>query len=278
MPDDAKSMPLSGHLEELRARLLTVVLATGAVFVICMVFYRDIWQLAMLPRERAAAWLGQDADKLFPLQFMRPLEGLSSAVGIALKAAVGLTFPIIVHQIWLFVAPALTPREKRLLALTCGGGSVLFFAGAALAFLYAAPTGLSYLTQFDATLTATMTQWRVDAYLDFVFMTCLGFGLGFELPLVMAGMAAVGLVTPAGIVGHWRQAVFAMLVCGALFTPPDPYTMVFLSACLVALFWLGYGLAVLVAGRAGAGAGAGAAPPEATLPENPPSPGPGAGF
>lgn len=270
MPDDAKSMPLSGHLEELRARLLTAVLATGAAFVVCMVFYRDIWQLAMLPRERAAAWLGQDADKLFPLQFMRPLEGLSSAVGIALKTAVGLTLPVILSQIWLFVAPALTPREKRLCLLMFGGGSVLFFAGAALAFLYAAPTGLAYLTQFDDTLTATVTQWRVDAYLDFVFMTCLGFGLGFELPLVMAGMTAVGLLTPQAISGHWRMAVFVMLVCGALFTPPDPYTMVFLSACLVALFGLGYALSALIAGRGrGEEEGAGA-PPESTLPENPP--------
>ena len=274
MPDDAKSMPLSGHLEELRARLLTVVLATGAVFLICMVFYRDIWELAMLPRERAAAWLGQDADKLFPLQFMRPLEGLSSAVSIALKAAVIITFPIIISQIWLFVSPALTPREKRLLVLMFGGGSVLFFAGGTLAFLYATPTGLAYLTQFDTTLTATVTQWRVDAYLDFIFMTCIGFGLGFELPLVMAGMTAVGLLTPQMISGHWRTAVFAMLVCGAIFTPPDPYTMLFLSACLVALFWLGYGLSRLIAGREEETEETAVA----TLPENPPADGPEPGI
>ena len=205
MEEDNKSMPLSGHIEELRSRLLLLVLVTGAVFVVCMVFYREIWGIAMLPRERAAAWLHQSADKLFPLQFMRPLEGLSSALGVALKAALGITLPVILSQIWLFVAPALTPREKKAFRWVAGGGSILFFLGAFLAFYYAVPTGLSFLAEFDRTLSETITQWRVDAYLDFVFMSCLGFGLGFELPLVMAGLTAVRLISPESIGRYWRQ-------------------------------------------------------------------------
>lgn len=250
MADTDKSMPLGGHLEELRHRLLLVVIVMGVVFTVCMFFYREIWTLAMLPRERAAAWVGETADKLFPLQFMRPLEGLSSAVGIAFKTAVGLTLPLILAQLWLFVAPALTPREKRSFRWVAGGGSVLFFTGAALAFLYAVPTGLGYLAEFDRTLDATVTQWRVDAYLDFVFTACLGFGLGFELPLVMAALTGVGLLTPERIIKYWRHTVLALTVCGAVFTPPDPYTMIFLSGCLIILYLMGYALSLWVA-RAG---------------------------
>ncbi|MDR0868799.1 MAG: twin-arginine translocase subunit TatC [Planctomycetota bacterium] len=242
----AASMPFGEHLEELRSRLFVIVLTTGAVFALCMFFYRDLWQLAMFPRERAARWLGGTAAELFPLQFMRPTEGLSSAFDLALKIAVGLTLPIILTQLWLFVAPGLTPREKRAVKWTAVAGSGLFLLGAALAFLYAAPLGLSWLAHFDRTLSATVTQWRVDAYLDFIFMACLGFGLGFELPLAMAALAWTGLLPPEKIGRYWRQTLFALLIVAALFTPPDPYTMLLLATCLTALYGAGYWLARLV--------------------------------
>ena len=77
-------------------------------------------------------------------------------------------------------------------------------------------------------------------------MACLGFGVAFETPLVMMALAKVGLITPAGIIKYWRHAMLAMVVLGAILTPPDPFTQILLASILVVLFFIGYLLACWV--------------------------------
>jgi sec-independent protein translocase protein TatC len=174
------------------------------------------------------------------------MEGLASAFDLSLKTALTAALPVILSQLWLFVSPGLTAREKRVATGIAIAGSGLFFLGTALAFWYAAPLGLCYLAQFDRTLAETVTQWRVDTYLNFIFMACASFGAGFELPLAMSALAWCGLISPEQIGRYWRHALLALLIFAAVFTPPDPYTMLMLGGCLTALYGLGYGLARLV--------------------------------
>lgn len=242
----APALSLGEHLDELRARLIRVALAVGLAFILCFAFYQTLWDIAMLPRINAAQMLDMPADKAFPLQFLRPVEGLGEAAGLAIKCALALALPVVFIELWFFISPGLRGSERRAMLIVISGGTVLFFCGVLLAFFIAAPLGLRFLTEFNQTLEGTVQQWTVEGYMGFIAMVCLGFGACFELPLVMAALAWVGLITPAGIARYWRHAVLGIAVIGAAFTPPDPFTMLLLSGCLLALFGLGYLLAVVV--------------------------------
>lgn len=246
---DAPRMTLGEHIDELRSRLMRVVLAVALCFAFCFLFYSQLWQWVMLPRIWAAEMIGGDPDKLFPLQGFGPLSGLTMVAGLAVKCAIALSLPIIFIELWLFVVPGLRRSEKRALSLVLSFGSLLFLSGIAVAFRFAAPIGIRFLSSFNRTLPGLIDQWMIDDYMSFVTMICFGFGACFELPLVLAALTWAGLVTPVGLRKYWRHIIMVIIVIGAAFTPPDPFTMLILSGCLLALFAIGYGLSVFIYNR-----------------------------
>lgn len=247
--EDLPRQSVGDHLDELRMRLLRVVIVVGAIFILCFAFYNRLWDLAMLPRIWAAQMLGGEADMLFPLQGFGPLSGLTLVAGLAVKCALMLSLPIILIELWFFIMPGLKRSERIALSLILSFGSLLFLTGAVVAFRFCAPIGIRFLSSFNRTLPGLIDQWMIADYMSFVLMICLGFGLCFELPLVLAALTWAGLITPAGVRQYWRHILMTIVIAGAVFTPPDPFTMAILSGCLLILFVLGYLLSVFLYNR-----------------------------
>ena len=258
MPDNSEDRPqtqtatassLQEHLEELRSHLLRIVAVLSLVFIIAAVFYTRLWDLAMLPRARAAELLGVDAATTFPLQLLGPAEGISIIAGLCFKIALGITLPFIFYESWKFISPGLKANERRAIRWILLAGTALFFCGVLAAFFIAVPTGLKFLVSFDRTLAGTVTQWRVDNYFSLLTMACFGFGVCFETPLIMLSLTIAGLLQPAAILKYWRHATIIIALLGALFTPPDPLTMLMLAGTMLLLYFFGYYLSFLAARR-----------------------------
>ena len=240
-----KSSSLGEHLEDLRVHLLKVCAVLLLGFIIAAYFYKELWDIAMIPRERAAEIMDVNSAIAFPLQLIGPAEGISIIAGLCFKIALGVSLPFIFYEGWKFITPGLKEKESRALRLILLAGTVLFFAGVIAAFFIAIPTGLKFLISFDSTLSGTITQWRVDNYFSLMTMACFGFGICFETPLIMLCLTTAGLITPATIIKYWRHAAVIIAALGALFTPPDPLTMIMLAGSMLLLFFLGYYLSLL---------------------------------
>jgi sec-independent protein translocase protein TatC len=196
-----------------------------------------------------------DPDALVPILLWQPLAqdhrvsittlSAQEAFGIYVKAAmlvgVVLASPWIFYQLWTFVAAGLYRHERRwvwtFLPLSIG----LFLAGVGIAFFFVFDFVLDYLLQFNDWLGLDPDP-RISEWLGFVLILPIGFGLGFQLPLVMLFLERIGIFDADAYVSQWRIAVLAIVVVSAILTPADPYSMLFLAAPLCLLYFGGVGL------------------------------------
>ena len=164
---------------------------------------------------------------------------------VALTLGVILAAPVIVYQIWSFLAPALTKREKRYITPALYLGAILFCGGVVMAYLYVLPMTLKFLGGFQS----PSLRWALtaDFYFGFVLKLLVAFGLMFELPVVIMILTALGLVTSKFLASKRRYAIAAMAVAAALITPGDAITAtVFMMGPLIALYEISILLAKMV--------------------------------
>jgi sec-independent protein translocase protein TatC len=195
------------------------------------------------------------ADGLVPILLWQPLArdarvsittlSAQEAFGIYIKAAllVGMVLasPWIFHQLWMFVAAGLYPHEKRLVHVFLPASLGLFLAGVVIAFYPVLYYVLDYLLQFNESLGLDPDP-RISEWMSFVLVLPVGFGLGFQLPLVMLFLSKIGIFDAAAYASQWRMAVLVICVVAALLTPADPYSMMFLAAPLCLLYFGGVAL------------------------------------
>ena len=232
--------PLVAHLLELRSRLLRG--AAGLLVVL----------LGLLPFANTLyAWLAQPLlDKLpaggqliatqVASPFFAPLK-------LAFFVAVLVAMPWLLYQAWAFVAPGLYRREKRLALPLLSSALVLFYAGCAFAFYLVLPTVFGFLTKVTPAGVAMMTD--ISAYLDFVLVLFLAFGLAFELPVAMVILALLGWVTPTQLREGRGYAVVGIFVIAAIVTPPDVVSQLMLAIPMCLLYEAGIIAAALLARR-----------------------------
>ncbi|MGH9887383.1 MAG: twin-arginine translocase subunit TatC [bacterium] len=222
-------MPFLDHLEELRWRIIyslgSLIIAVAIGFVICMRF--DIVGL-----------LARPILPLIPehkLVFTHPGEGFTVILNAATTFGVIVASPVILFQVWSFLAPALHRHEKRIAIIVLFSGVLLFISGALLAFLVVVPLALPWLMAFAGpSLVPLIT---ADEYFGFVFAMVLTFGLSFELPIVILALSALGIVTPQFLTKYRRHAIVGIIVIGAFLTPGDlVWTTLWLSVPLYALY------------------------------------------
>jgi sec-independent protein translocase protein TatC len=167
--------------------------------------------------------------------FTHPGEGFTVLLNAATTFGFVVASPVILFQVWAFLAPALHKHERRVAIIVLLAGVLLFVAGALLAFLVVVPLAIPWLMGFAGpSLIPLIT---AGAYFSFVFAMVLTFGLSFELPIVILALSALGIVTPALLSKYRRHAIVAIIVVGAFLTPGDLiWTTMWLAVPLYLLY------------------------------------------
>lgn len=248
------------HVEELRRRLLLVmaVLVAGTLLALTVrVEERGGWPVPVpaVYHTVASQLFAAAAGFLLPpgvqLITTAPADAFVAHFTLALGLGIALAVPVAFDQMARFLAPALRPHERRLLAWSVLPATGLFLLGAAFGFAVLLPATFEALYRFADSLDA-QTFLTVADFATFTLAFLAGCGLAFELPLVMALLARVGLVRPATFWRGWRYAVLGILVLAMVVTPdPTIVSQLLLALPLTLLYVLGAGLASWVAPKPG---------------------------
>lgn len=261
---DSKEMPFLDHLEELRWRIIwsLLAIAAGTVVGIVVAIRFDLIAVLTAPLFSVVAEVSQ-GDPMFlgllaneRLAFMSLTEPFFFMLKLGMMFGVVLASPVVMYQVWAFLAPALADRERKAIVPTFGLGLCLFAAGVAMAYFVALPMTIRFLLLFGA-------EWFTPAltagyYMSMVLGLLVAFGLAFELPVVMLVLTVLGLVSSSYLKTKRRHAVVALAVMASVVTPGDHFQVtILLLGPLMLLYELGVMLAVRVEkrreGRAEAG-------------------------
>lgn len=232
---DLSKAPLLSHLLELRRRLLICVALFILAFGLSYYFADMIYHFLVQP---LAQVFGDDENRR--LIYTGLHEAFFTYLKLSFFTAMFCTLPLILIQIWKFIAPGLYKNERRSLVPLFVMTPILFLLGAALAFYVVMPLAWNFFVSFesfgDGTGLAVQLEARISEYLDLVIKLLLAFGLSFELPILLLVLAKVGLVTAQGLREYRRHAIVVAFLLAAFITPPDLISQIALGTPIVLLY------------------------------------------
>ncbi|MBS0213773.1 MAG: twin-arginine translocase subunit TatC [Proteobacteria bacterium] len=221
---------LIGHLVELRSRLLRAIAAVLAAF------------LALLPfSQKLYSWLAAPLLSRLPPGAHLVAIDVSSPFLVPIKltffAALTLAMPVVIYQLWAFVAPGLYKHEKKAALPLLVSATTLFYGGCAFAYFIVLPMAFRFLVAVTPEGVSMMTD--IGHYLNFVGVMFIAFGASFELPVAVVILVLLGWVTPKQLVAARPYAILGNSVVAALITPPDAVSMLMLAIPLCLLYEVG---------------------------------------
>jgi sec-independent protein translocase protein TatC len=239
-------MPLTAHLQELRWRLVKSLLAIAVGFGACYNFAEALFDLLTRPLLTINAGAGSKSDVVH-LIGTGLVEAFFTKLKVSAIAALFLASPVILYQLWKFVAPGLYENEKRYVIPFVFFGTFFFVAGAAFCYEAVLPVGYQFFIQQYATIQVD-PQIRISEYLTFTARMLLAFGVTFELPVVVFFLARFGLVTHRMMLQYTRYAILVIFIVAAMLTPgPDVASQLLMAAPLLVLYGLSIGVAYVFA-------------------------------
>lgn len=238
-PRGPTEMPFFDHLEELRWRLIKILLAVaiGTAVGFVLVTRLDVLGILIDPIK---PFLGGTR-----LKYLSPTEPFFITLKLAIQVGFLLAFPVVLYQVWAFFSPALEPAERRLIIPSLYLGLVLFAGGVAMAYKIVLPVTLRFTMGFQ---TESLEQSIViSEYMSVVTRLLLAFGTVFEMPVVILVLAALGVVTPEFLAEKRRHAIVAITVLSSVITPGDVITITLMMMVpLILLYELSIVLARVV--------------------------------
>ena len=238
-PDaELPKMGFLDHLEELRKRLMISLIAVAVGFLACWAFAETIFGYLQAPLTQFLP----PGDKL---AFTRLTAPFFLYMKVAFFAGVFVAAPVILLQVWLFIAPGLYKKERRLAAPFIIFGSIFFIAGGYFGYRYLLPATCSFFVETGKQFKQMVT---VDDYFGFASTIILACGVVFETPILIFFLARLGIVTPAFLMQKFKYAIVLSFVISAVVTPtPDMVTQAALAIPMILLYLIGVGVAFLFA-------------------------------
>ena len=238
---NSAEMPFLDHLEELRWRIIwsLVALIVGVVVAFILLQRFDVFEFLERP---ILPYLGGNK-----LKYTHPADPFSVLISASFTIGIVVALPVILYQVWAFLAPALYKHEKRVVLPVIFAAILLFIAGVALSFYIVLPMTIGWLMSIAASTDALEPLITYRDYFSFAVNMSLAFGLCFELPIVILALATLGIVTPEFLRKFRRHALVLCVVGGAFLSPGDLIsTTVMLAGPLYLLYELSVILTSLV--------------------------------
>ena len=220
-PDVQTEQPLRDHLQEFRKRLIICLVVVAIAALACYNYVDDI-----------IALLSGPAGKLY---FMNPSEVFFTYMEIALYAGILFTLPVLLYEVWAFVAPALWPEERRAVLVILPTAVILFYVGLVFAYYLVIPAAVTFFMGFAKQTLQPM--FSLESYLSFILALTLPFGFIFELPLIVVFLAKIGLVTGDFLKGKRKILIVIAFIFAAVVSPTtDIFTQTMIAVPLIVLY------------------------------------------
>jgi sec-independent protein translocase protein TatC len=224
------------HLDELRTRLIIVLIALVPAFLLAFVFHEQImeWLIGPLPNDKKLVTLGVT-------------EPFTTSVKVSLIAGLALALPVLLWQVWAFFAPAVQPHFQRIVIVFVVIATALFATGVVFMYYVVLPRALDFLTSYDDNLYDI--QIRASYYYNFAALTLLAGGLAFLMPIFVLGLVRLRVLSSDRLRSNRRIAYVLLLVFAILLPTVDPVSLAFEVVPLLLLFELSIWMSVLMERR-----------------------------
>ncbi|MDQ7043986.1 MAG: twin-arginine translocase subunit TatC [Sulfurimonas sp.] len=233
---------LRPHLVELRKRLAISAGSLIVMFFVMFYFHEPILNWMVEPLNTALIEVGKKS--VHAADGMITTSQVGGAFFVAIKvaffAAIMGALPIILAQIWMFIAPGLYANEKKMIIPFVVGGTVMFASGVLFAYYVVTPFGFDFLITFGSFKFTPLI--NIEDYVGFFTKIMFGFGLAFQLPVFAYFLALLGLVNDKQMIAFFKYAIVIIFIVAALLTPPDVLTQMLMAGPLIIL----YGLSILI--------------------------------
>ncbi len=245
MPDQELRMPFWNHLAELRKRIVWSAIWIAIGFGVCFNYSEDILKLLMGPMntkltfQHAFPYLSIVPNEVQQkLHYTTLIEPFWSHLKIGLIAGLMLVFPLIMYQLWKFIAPGLLPKERRYAGSFVIFSTLFFCIGVLFCYMLLLPFAIPFLLAYKTENLIAII--KIGDYIDFVLKFLLASGAVFELPLIIVLLSRMGIVSPAWLAKYRKYAFLASFILGAILTPtPDVFNQTLISIPIYLLYEIG---------------------------------------